>query len=175
MFGLTVSGGEPLLQVEFARALLATAKDAGLHTCVQTAAALPARNLLDVEPWVDLFQIDLKHMDPARHRQITGSDNAQVHENLERLLSRGARVEVRVPVVPGWNDDADNLEHVRAFLADHAIKAVRLVPYQRMYLDKYRRLGLPARCADVEPPARAALEQVAAWFRHGGIDVALDA
>ncbi len=173
--GLTVSGGEPLLHRDFVRALVWAAKREGLHTCVQTAAAVPSQDLLAVLPWVDLFQIDLKHMNAERHRDITGRDNTLVLANLALLLDRGAAVDVRVPLVPGWNDDDANLERVCDFLSAHDVRAVRLVPYQRGYLDKYRQLGLRARCAEVVPPSRAALHVAAELFDRRGIAVALDA
>ncbi|MBS1151623.1 MAG: glycyl-radical enzyme activating protein family [Myxococcaceae bacterium] len=173
--GLTVSGGEPLIHREFLRSLLELAKGEGLHTCVQTAGAVPAAALLEVLEWVDLFQFDLKHMDPQRHRALTGASPEQIHQNAALLLTRGAKVEFRVPLVPGHNDDAQNLERVRVFLEAHGAAAVRLVPYQRGYLGKYQQLGLPARCAGVEPPSAAAVEAVAQRFRNQGLAVAIDA
>ncbi len=172
--GLTVSGGEPLLHGAFLRELLAGAKAAGLSTCVQTSGAVPLGAALAVKALVDLFQLDLKHMDDARHRELTGAGLDRVHATADALLAHGARVEFRVPLVPGVNDDAENLGRVAAFLAARGVEVVRLVPYQRHYLAKYERLGLWARFADVEPPTPAALQAVAAGFHRRGVGVEVD-
>lgn len=173
--GITVSGGEPLLKVAFVKALLRAAKGAGLHTCVQTSLAVPASSLVEVPEVVDLFQVDLKHMDPARHAELTGTGPEGIHENAALLLSLGARVEFRLPLLPGWNDDPRNLDRVAAFLRERGVGSLRLVPYQRSYLEKYRLLGLVARAADVAAPSPAAIEAVSERFRCNGLAVAVDA
>ncbi len=173
--GLTVSGGEPLLQPAFVRELLGLAKAEGLHTCVQTAGHVPFSAFREVLDAVDLFQFDLKHLEPARHRVLTGASPDQLLQNASALLARGVTVEFRVPLVPGFNDDEENLERVRAFLSTHGASGVRLVPYQRAYLDKYRQLGLVPRCADVEPPSPAALHAAAQRLRQQGLTVTVDA
>lgn len=173
--GLTVSGGEPLLQPAFVAELLRRARGHGIHTCIQTAAHVPSRVLQDLAPLVDLFQIDLKHMDPERHRAITGVDNERILANIVALRAGGAAVELRMPVVPGWNDDERNLHRVVAFLHAMHTSALRLVPYQRAYLFKYRELGLPARCADVAPPSVERLCALKDWLATHGVTATFDA
>lgn len=173
--GVTVSGGEPLLQPGFVRALLGLARREGLHTCVQSALAVPPSALCGLREVVDLFQVDLKHLDSARHRELTGAGNERVLENAALLLALGAKVEFRLPLVPGVNDDAPHLDRVAAFLEERGVGSLRLVPYQRAYLGKYQRLGLPARFAAVEPPSPEAIEAVAGRFRRRGLAVAIDA
>lgn len=167
--GLTVSGGEPLLQPAFVRALLALAKAEGFHTCVQTSGAVSDAALRDVWPLVDLFQLDLKHQDSARHAALTGQGNGDVLATARRLVEWGARVEFRLPVVPGFTDDAENLDATAHFVASLGVRALTLVPYQRTYLGKYAALGLRARCADVTPPGREALQHVAARLQQAGL------
>jgi len=173
--GVTVSGGEPLLQPAFVKALLGLAKREGLHTCVQSALSVPPAAVCAVHEVVDLFQLDLKHMDPVRHRELTGAGNERVLENAALLVSLGAKVEFRLPLVPGVNDDAQNLDRVAAFLEARGVGGLRLVPYQRSYLGKYERLGLPARFADVPPPSPGAIEAVAERFHRRGLVVGVDA
>ena len=172
--GVTLSGGEPLLQPRFAAALLSLARAEGLHTCVQTAGAAEAGALLEVLPHVDLFQFDLKHLDPERHRALTGEDTARVHASARLLVERGAQVEFRVPLVPGLNDSAQNLDAAAGFVAALGGASVRLVPYQNLYLEKYARLGQPARCAAVQPPTLEAMNAAAARFRARGLAVERD-
>jgi len=169
--GVTVSGGEPLLQRDFVRELLTLAKREGVHTCVQTAGHVPFNSFLAVLEVVDLFQFDLKHLDPVRHRELTGADPTQLLQNAAGLIERGAKIEFRVPVVPGFNDDDGNHERIAAFLARHGVASVQLVPYQRLYLEKYAQLGLSARCASVEAPSPAQLELVSRRFSERGISV----
>ena len=172
--GLTVSGGEPLLNCASVRALLEEAKGHGLHTCLQTSGAVPEANLAAVLGLVDLFQLDLKHMDSERHRQLTGAGTERIHRNAAFLLERGANVQFRMPLLPGVNDDEENLEEVADFLGEHGVRALRLVPYQRLYLGKYEALGLEPAARSIEPPSEVALQQVAGQFLRHGIAVAVD-
>lgn len=172
--GLTVSGGEPLGCPLPVRALLEAAKAAGLHTCVQTSGAVPETSLAAVLGLVDLFQFDLKHMDSARHRELTGAGTERIHDNAAFLLGRGATVQFRMPLLPGVNDDAKNLEQVAEFLAAHGVPALRLVPYHRLYLGKVAARGLPPAALSLEPPSPRALQQVAGALSRHAIAVAVD-
>lgn len=170
--GLTVSGGEPLLHAASVRALLVEAHRHGLHTCVQTSGAVPEENLAAVLDVVDLFQLDLKHMDPLRHQQLTGAGTERIHSNAAFLLAHGATVELRMPVLPGVNDDALNLDAVARFVNAHCAegaRALRLVPYHRLYLDKYAALGLTPRLDGLEVPSSAALRRVTEHLASRGI------
>ena len=172
--GLTVSGGEPLLYCAPVRSLLEAAKGHGLHTCLQTSGAVPEASFASVLGLVDLFQLDLKHMDSTRHRELTGAGNERIHQNAAFLLERGANVQFRMPLIPGINDGERNLEEVAGFLEVHGVKELRLVPYQRLYLDKYAALGLTPGLASLQPPCEAAVQQVAGQFLRHEISVAID-
>lgn len=171
--GLTVSGGEPLLDPSV-HLLLEEAKREGLHTCVQTSGAAPEGCLTAVLHLVDLFQFDLKHMDPARHRELTGAGPVRIHKNAHFLVERGATVEFRMPLLPGVNDDAKNLDQVADFLDALGVRALRLVPYHRLYLEKYAALGLEARARDVEPPTPVVLQAIADRFSRRRIAIEID-
>lgn len=172
--GLTLSGGEPLLHPTPVRALLEQAKAHGLHTCVQTSGAVPAASLAAVLGLVDLFHFDLKHMDPERHRELTGAGTERIHRNALFLLEQGANVQFRMPLLPGLNDDANNLDRVADFLAKHGVRELRLVPYHRLYLGKYTALGLTPGVRNIQPPSQLALQQVAGQFSSHEIAVAFD-
>lgn len=166
--GLTVSGGEPLLQADFVHELLARSKAEGLHTCVQTAGHVPRRAFEAVLGVVDLFHFDVKHADPEAHRQLTGEGNEQIVENLRWLVGAGARVEVRMPLVPGHNDGPGDLARLATLLRAVGVSELRLLPYQRDYVGKYAALGLPARCAAVVPPRPDVVAAAASCLaRHG--------
>lgn len=170
--GLTVSGGEPLQHPASAQALLAAAKAAGLHTCVQTCGAVPEANLAAVRAWVDLFQFDLKHMDPLRHRQLTGADPARIHANAAFLRARGAPVEFRMPVVPGVNDDDGNLAALAGFLGGLGVGTVTLLGYHRLAEQKYAALGLPVPLPGVPAATAEDLTRVAAALARFGLATA---
>lgn len=168
--GLTVSGGEPLLHVAPVRALLEEAKRHELHTCVQTSGAVPEQNLEAVLGLVDLFQLDLKHLDPERHRALTGASNERVLRSAAFLVDRRAPVQLRMPLLPGVNDDHANLAAAARLLAELEVRALELVPYHRLYLDKYARLGLEPRMRDLEPPSPAVRAVVVERLGRLGIE-----
>jgi len=172
--GLTVSGGEPLLHLASVRALLEEAKFHGLHTCVQTSGAVPRANIAGVLEVVDLFQFDLKHMDSVRHRSLTGAGTERIHENAVFLIEQGAAVQFRMPVVPGINDDDENLDRVARFLREHGVRDLRLVPYHCLYLDKYLALGLEPGLRRLEPPSADELTRVTERLQRHDVLVAVD-
>lgn len=164
--GVTVSGGDPLLQPDFLRAFLAACKARELRTAVETSGYAPWPHVERVLPFVDLWLYDLKLMDPERHRRWTGVANRRILDNLQRLNAAGARVIVRVPVVPGVNDDRENLEATARFVAGlGGVEEVHLLPYHRTALSKYERLGLPYALAQTPEPTAAEMEGYAAIVR----------
>lgn len=166
--GLTVSGGEPLLRAAPVRALLEEAKRHDLHTCVQTAGAVPEANVAAVLGLVDLFQFDLKHLDPRRHRELTGASNLRILRNAAFLLDVGAAVEFRMPLLPGLNDRDQDLDALARFLLGLGVSTLELVMYHNLYLGKYGLLGLEARLRDLEPPSLADRQRVVEQLgRHG--------
>jgi pyruvate formate lyase activating enzyme len=156
------------------RALLQEARRHGLNTCVQTSGAVPEAHLAAVLGLVDLFQFDLKHMDPERHRSLTGAGNEEIHANAGFLLAQGAAVQFRMPVVPGVNDGGANLDALADFLLGHGVRAVTLVPYHRLYLEKVAALGRRAGLDGLEAPTRADLERVRERLEGRGVAVGVD-
>jgi pyruvate formate lyase activating enzyme len=172
--GLTVSGGEPCASAAAVCALLAEAKRHGLHTCVQTSGAVPQENVAAVLDAADLFQFDLKHMDTHRHRELTGAGTERIHRNAAFLIERGACVQFRMPLLPGINDDPANLEALAGFLRGHGVNALHLVPYHRLYLEKYRALGLEPGLKHLEPPSPSLLQRTGLLMARHGIEVEVD-
>jgi pyruvate formate lyase activating enzyme len=141
--GVTFSGGEPLAQPEFLLECLRRCRRWGYHTAVETCGQARWEDLRAAADVTDLFLYDLKHLDPLRHERLTGVRNALIIRNLERLLELGAAVTVRVPVVPGANDDHDSLEALAAFVAGHPrIRRVELLPCHALGAHKYAALDL---------------------------------
>jgi len=155
--GLTLSGGEPLLQAEFVRELLQAAKAEGLHTAVDTCGCVPWSAYESVLPYADMFLYDIKHIDPAQHRLLTGCTNELILDNLRRLSDSGARIEIRMPLVPGCNDDEQTLTGIGRFLGSLRIERMKVLPYHALARSKYRALGMKDTMPDVETPDKQQL------------------
>jgi len=169
--GVTLSGGEPLLQPEFVEALLAALRARRLRTALDTCGLAQPEVLERVRPLVDLFLYDLKLMDRAGHLKYTGVKNEQILRNLELLAEAGSAVVVRLPVIPGVNDDGDNLDTIAGFMTAHGLRDIDLLPYHRSGSDKYQRLHLTDRMAGVDPPDAEHMATLAARLTRGGLRV----
>ncbi len=140
--GMTLTGGEPLAQPEFASALLEGARRRGVHSCVETSGAVPWSVLGAVRGFVDLFLFDVKATGEQAHRRLVGAPPGLILENLERLLACGAVVRVRCPLVPGLNDDETHLRAIAALAARHPGLEVEPLPYHDTARHKHARYGL---------------------------------
>jgi pyruvate formate lyase activating enzyme len=157
--GVTFSGGEPLAQPALLLECLRRCRRWGYHTAVETCGQARWDDLREVASLTDLFLYDLKALDPARHEELTGLGNELILENLERLLAAGAGVVVRVPVVPGANDDDAGLESLAAFVAEHpGVSRVDLLPCHALAAHKYAALDLaPPELERPDPQRLAAM------------------
>jgi len=146
--GVTFSGGEPLMQPAFLAGLLAASRRRGIHTAVDTTCHAPWDVLESLTAAVDLYLCDVKHADSAAHERLTGVGNERVLENLRRLAERGERIIIRVPVIPGFNDDEANLAATGRLVASlDGVTQVDLLPYNEGGRHKRARLA-----PDQEPP-----------------------
>ena len=160
--GVTLTGGEPLAQPDFALALAQAAKAAGIHVALDTSGFAPWATLARFLPTVDLFLYDFKASDPARHKELTGVDNALILANLERLAAANARLCLRCPLVPGVNDDATHLAAIGDWAERlPAIEEVTLEPYHPLGLEKCKKFGKTPLLAQSEFPSKATC---AAWI-----------
>jgi pyruvate formate lyase activating enzyme len=160
--GLTLSGGEPLAQPEFAAALLREAHAAGIHTCLDTSGHAPRHVLERVIDDVDLVLYDYKATPSARHRELTGAGSERIIENLDWLDAAGARIWLRCPLIPGVNDSPEHLAAIAALARRCAsIEAVDVLPYHALGRDKAERLGLENPLAGLASAGDAA---VARWL-----------
>jgi pyruvate formate lyase activating enzyme len=168
--GATLSGGEPLLQHAFAAEILRRCHDSGVHTCLDTAANVPWQAFEEALAHTDLVLLDLKIMDPARHKEATGVGNELIHANARRLADAGRPIIVRVPVIPGYTDDEANIaaiaDLVRQFpTLDH----LELLPYHCFAEAKYRRLEQEYRLEGTQPPPRAQLDRLVQLVADHGV------
>jgi len=143
--GVTLSGGEPLLQPDFCRALLAECRKEGIHTALDTCGYAPWDVVADMLPLTDLFLYDVKHVDDGKHREGTGVSNVRILENLEKLAVRCRdgypEIRVRIPVIPGFNDTTAEIEAILVFLKRlETIRHLELLPFHQYGESKYKRL-----------------------------------
>ena len=160
--GLTLSGGESLIQTKFAAELLKAARSEGINTCVETALNYKSDVLDEVLPLVDLFLCDLKHMDSGEHKRFTGVSNERILENLERVVDSGTPVVIRIPVVPGHNGTGENLRATAKYIAEKLggrVIQVQLLPFRKLGVEKYASLSIPYPMEDFEAPPREVWEK----------------
>ena len=169
--GVTFSGGEPLFQAEFLLAVLKKCRSTYVHTTVETSAHTSTDLLMEILKWTDWMFIDIKHMDSAAHRALTGAGNELILQNIEAVASTGwdGRLIIRVPVVPGYNDTVENLQATAAFIARLKLKEVHLLPFHRLGNSKYDQLGLNYEYADMPSPSRDALWSHQRIFESAGL------
>jgi len=172
--GVTFSGGEPLLQAEFLAAALSACRERDIHTVVDTCGYAPWEAFEGLRRDVQLFLYDLKLLDDDRHVRYMGVSNALILRNLRILSERGARIIVRVPLIPGVNDDVESLQQLGAFMASLPQRhPVELLRYHDIAGAKYAALGREYLLAGVPVPAPEALEAVCRTLEACGIEVRL--
>ena len=138
--GVTFSGGECMLQIDLLEAVCRMCKKEGIHVAIDTAGCVPYERFERIADIADLYLYDIKALDSAAHQKLTGADNGLILENLDRLLKAGRRVWVRVPCVPGANDDQMFL--IAAWLEGKPVEKVELLPYHRLGGGKRALLGI---------------------------------
>ena len=168
--GATFSGGEPLYQPEFLRALLTGCRERGIRSALDTAGHAPPAIFAEIAHLADVVLFDLKHMDAARHSDGTGVTNDLILDNLRNLAAAGGEVVVRIPLVPGYNDTASNLQRAAAFVtALDPVPPVQLLPFHTAAQEKHRRFGVPYRQRDGTTHAEPALSTFRSWFERAGV------
>lgn len=170
--GVTFSGGECLLQGDFVAQLLKKLKALKINTAIDTCGCVPWEQIAKTLPFCDLYLYDIKCADGQLHRNFTGQDNRLILENLRKLSQQGKRIWIRVPIIPGFNDAAEELEAIAAIAAGTAgVTNVTLMPYHTLGKSKYETLGLtPAYDAPrtVTPEQLQAAKEI---FRKAGLPV----
>ncbi|MGA2079296.1 MAG: glycyl-radical enzyme activating protein [Holophaga sp.] len=155
--GVTFSGGEPTAQPELLLHLARRLRGAGVHLALETCGHFPWEPNAEALGLMDLVFLDLKHLDDAAHRRLTGVGNGLILENAVRLAAAGIPMVLRVPLIPGCNDGPDNLAATAAFASRLGGPPVEVMPYHRLGLGKYRVLGLPYPLEGLEPPSAEAV------------------
>ena len=170
--GVTVSGGEPLLQAAFVAEFLAACRQQGIHTAIETCGYAPWEDFAQVLAYTDLTLFDVKHPDAEAHRRLTGVGNEVIMANLRRAAATHARIILRMPLIPEYNADADTVRAVARLARTLGISELHLIPYHGLGEAKYRSLGREYALADLQLMAPEQIEALKhAALENGGITV----
>jgi len=173
--GVTVSGGEPVMQAEFVEAFLRLCREGRIHTALDTCGHADWGIYERLLPFVDLVLYDLKIMDTERHREATGVYPDRILENARHIAQQGIPMWIRTPVVPGYTDDEDDVARLAVYIRDELSTVERwdLLAYTNLGQPKYHRLSRPYPLEGAELPTRARMERLHTVALGGGVDVAV--
>lgn len=164
--GITVSGGEALLQIDFVTELFRLAKEKGVNTCLDTSGnpfsmEEPFKSKFDeLMKYTDLFMLDIKHMDDAAHRKLTGQTNQNILEMEAYLSDHGKAMWIRHVLVPGITTEEDELHRLRSFLDTlKTVERVEVLPYHTLGVFKWKELGIPYQLEGVDPPTKEQIDR----------------
>ena len=170
--GVTFSGGEPLMQPEFLLALLEQCRARRIHTAVDTTCHADPKVVQDVAERADLLLCDIKHMNASMHEQFTGVSNNLILSNIRRLGEAGTKVIIRVPIIPGFNDDRDNIAGTAEFIASlKTIRRIDILPYNSGAKEKAMRLASKFDPMETQAPGDEAMKAIAGVFERAGLEV----
>ena len=151
--GVTLSGGECMIQPDFAVALLKECKDNGINTAIETTAFASADTVRRFIPYVDTFLMDIKHINSAKHREFTNQPNERILENARLIAAEAKKLIIRVPVIPTFNDKPEEIAEIAKFAASLPnVDEIHLLPYHNMGRDKYEGLGREYLMGDIKSP-----------------------
>ena len=161
--GVTISGGEVLAQADFAEAILRVCRDEGIPAAIETSLFANFETIRPLLPLLDDMYIDFKVADDALHHEYTGVSNQQIRENLQRVdAAYGGRIHIRIPTIPGVNMTEENMRQTAEFLrALHRVTDVELLPYHRLGLETYRKLGRTYELPDIATPPMEEMRRMA--------------
>jgi pyruvate formate lyase activating enzyme len=169
--GVTFSGGEPLLQIDFLEDILTECNKKGIHTALDTTVFSSWESLGRVVQLVDLFLIDLKHMDSEEHKIYTGVANETILKNIGKLSALNKDIYIRIPIIPGINDGEKNLRETAEFLLGQNINQVNILPYHKIGIEKYNRLHKEYMLKELLEPSKEHIREVVEYLEKKGLKV----
>ncbi|WP_066320853.1 choline TMA-lyase-activating enzyme [Bacillus sp. FJAT-29814] len=168
--GITLGGGEVLMQPEAAVNLLMACKKEGINTAIETSGYAKLDSVLQVAEFTDLFLYDIKHMDSERHFELTGVRNERILNNLSELLKRRYNVQIRMPLLKGYNDGKEEIDQVIQFLLPYKdyknFKGIDLLPYHKFGVNKYAQLGKEYQTAGNPIMTETDMNRIESWFKQ---------
>jgi len=170
--GVTLSGGDPIFQHDFAQAILERCKAEGLHAVIETTANCRWMDLAALLPFTDMIIMDIKHFDSKRHSEVTGVSNENILDNARRLAKTGKPTIIRVPVIPTVNDTLEEIEEIAKFVHVFPnLQYIELLPFHRLGESKYRDLGLEYRASHLKTPTSEKMNELSKRVMGFGVEV----
>lgn len=168
--GITLSGGEATAQIDFCYALLRACKENGLHTAIESTGIAPFSDIERILPYLDLFLMDIKHMDGAKHKEYTGVSNERILENAQKIAASGTELIIRTPVIPTFNDSEKDILAISRFAASlTGVREHHLLPYHRLGQDKYTGLGRNYSLKEIIPPTDERMNYLLSVAERSGL------
>lgn len=173
--GVTVSGGDPLVQSDFVKELFKQCKEENIQTCCESTFHAPWENIQKILPYTDLIISDIKHMDSEKHKKYTGVSNELILENLKKLAQERSDIILRIPVIPNVNDNMENLEATADFILNEmkgSVRTLQLLSFMRLGEEKYESLGIPYKMTGIRLNRRSfqnKIAKIAEYFNSRGI------
>jgi len=170
--GVTFSGGEPFMQPIYLQTLLRICNERRIHTAVETCGYVDSATLLSTTPYVGLYLYDLKVIDDEKHQSLTGVSNKRILENLRKLSSCHDHITIRFPVIPRVNDNERDISQIGEFVSSmKKVEGIDILPYHKLGIEKYKRLGKSYRMAEMRPPTSEQITGIAERLRSFGVSV----
>ncbi|MFO8102000.1 MAG: glycyl-radical enzyme activating protein [Dehalococcoidia bacterium] len=169
--GMTASGGEAAAQPEFLIELLKRCRENGIHTTLDTTGYVPPETMERILEHTDLVLMDIKHLDPVRHEEITGVSNDIILQNARKIAEIGKPMWIRFPLIPGCTDSDGNVDATADFVLSLKLNRIDILPYHRMGMGKYERLGMEYPLAEVPPYPEEQQEKVRTRLESKGLEV----
>ncbi|WP_313164842.1 trans-4-hydroxy-L-proline dehydratase activase [Sedimentibacter sp.] len=169
--GVTVSGGEPLMFIDFVEELLKKLKEENIHTAVDTSGAVNFESLERIADYTDLFLYDIKLMDDEMHKKYIKASNKTILENLKKLSKIHNNINIRLPIIEGVNADTDHIERIIDFIKDLNIKKVNLLPYHDIAKHKYKKLDMDYEEEKMSKPSEEKMQRFMSMFESKGYEV----
>ncbi len=170
--GVTFSGGEPTVYLDFLLELLKELKENGINSAIETCGYFDFNSFSVLIPFLDLVYFDLKIIDRTLHRRYTGMDNANILDNLKKISDPGNEIIIRFPFIPGFTDDISNIMAIIKVMHENKLKRLDILPYHRLGKEKYKKLGLDYKLKDRSPAVVLdKLEDIKTLFKKNSIEV----
>ncbi len=166
--GVTLSGGDPTYQPEFAIGILKACKEEYINTAIESAMFTNTEIVKKFIPYTDLFLTDIKHMDSNKHRELTGVTNEIILENI-KIIAQHRPVIVRIPIISGFNDDDENMLETARFCFKNNINRINILPYHKLGQAKYNQLGLEYKMPEISAPENREMEHIKQLIESVGV------
>ncbi len=158
--GLTLSGGECLGQIDFTRDLLRGAKERGINTAIESTGFADWTKIEQLIPYLDVYLMDIKHMNSAKHKEFTSQPNEKILENAKKIAQNFNKLIIRTPIIPTFNDTKEEVRAIARYTKSIGVNEMHILPYHRLGRDKYYGLNRTYTMEEIEPPSKELMNEL---------------